>query len=386
MLMGLKKPLVQGADVHVTLNFAKAGAIAVTLPVGSLGATGPASRPPIRRRSAIERLMPASGAEVVFLALFRFRRLAPRADLATSTASVRASGGENRAMLPVPAAGAALCARRSRHRRRRAGRAARRRAGGVRRGLFARGRRPGHGEWRDRRGEPGRRRTGGMRAVRREGDGGVSARVWPLTPMPRLAGDYIFLREAGDGDYSALADRPAAAHRRRRAILRPVAVQDRRFALLGRDGADHPRQSRACSAIRPEQIVAIGARPTFIQRLVYPLPVASGAMRQIAARDRGAGVPACAVSLRSVRRRSGFMSAAQMADDAAILEALRPLGFTALDPARHEFRGAGSRFFAGGSDCRRLRPGTGQCRFRAARRAGAGVDARRAATRIFLPT
>ena len=43
MLMGLKKPLVQGGDVHVTLNFAKAGAIAVTLPVGSLGATGPAA-------------------------------------------------------------------------------------------------------------------------------------------------------------------------------------------------------------------------------------------------------------------------------------------------------------------------------------------------------
>jgi periplasmic copper chaperone A len=42
MLMGLKKPLVQGGEVHVTLNFAKAGAIAVTLPVGSLGAMGPA--------------------------------------------------------------------------------------------------------------------------------------------------------------------------------------------------------------------------------------------------------------------------------------------------------------------------------------------------------
>jgi copper(I)-binding protein len=42
MLMGLKQPLVQGAEVHVTLNFAKAGAVAATLPVGSLGATGPA--------------------------------------------------------------------------------------------------------------------------------------------------------------------------------------------------------------------------------------------------------------------------------------------------------------------------------------------------------
>jgi copper(I)-binding protein len=41
MLMGLKQPLAQGADVRVTLNFAKAGPVAATLPVGALGATGP---------------------------------------------------------------------------------------------------------------------------------------------------------------------------------------------------------------------------------------------------------------------------------------------------------------------------------------------------------
>lgn len=41
MMMGLKKPLVQGGEAHITLNFAEAGAVPVTLPVESLGATGP---------------------------------------------------------------------------------------------------------------------------------------------------------------------------------------------------------------------------------------------------------------------------------------------------------------------------------------------------------
>jgi periplasmic copper chaperone A len=41
MLMGLKQPLTQGGEVRITLNFAKAGPIAVNLPIGALGATGP---------------------------------------------------------------------------------------------------------------------------------------------------------------------------------------------------------------------------------------------------------------------------------------------------------------------------------------------------------
>ncbi|WP_298428819.1 copper chaperone PCu(A)C [Rhodoblastus sp.] len=50
MLMGLKQPLVQGGAVHVTLDFAKAGPITVTMPIEKLGATGPSpsgdSEPP----------------------------------------------------------------------------------------------------------------------------------------------------------------------------------------------------------------------------------------------------------------------------------------------------------------------------------------------------
>ncbi len=45
MLMGLKKPLLPGESVHVTLNFAKAGAIAVEMPVGGFGATKPPAEP-----------------------------------------------------------------------------------------------------------------------------------------------------------------------------------------------------------------------------------------------------------------------------------------------------------------------------------------------------
>lgn len=42
MLTGLKQPLVQGGVIHVTLTFAKAGPITAALPIGVLGATGPA--------------------------------------------------------------------------------------------------------------------------------------------------------------------------------------------------------------------------------------------------------------------------------------------------------------------------------------------------------
>lgn len=45
MLMGLKKPLLPGDSVHVTLNFAKAGPIAVDMPVEGFGATKPPAQP-----------------------------------------------------------------------------------------------------------------------------------------------------------------------------------------------------------------------------------------------------------------------------------------------------------------------------------------------------
>jgi hypothetical protein len=45
MLVGLKSVLLPGEIVHLTLNFAKAGPIAVDLPVQSFGATGPAATP-----------------------------------------------------------------------------------------------------------------------------------------------------------------------------------------------------------------------------------------------------------------------------------------------------------------------------------------------------
>ena len=39
MLMGLKKPLVAGQSIPLTLTFAKAGNISVTVPVQAMGAT-----------------------------------------------------------------------------------------------------------------------------------------------------------------------------------------------------------------------------------------------------------------------------------------------------------------------------------------------------------
>ncbi len=46
MLVGLKAALFPGEVVHATLNFAKAGPIAVDLPVEGFGATGPSAAPP----------------------------------------------------------------------------------------------------------------------------------------------------------------------------------------------------------------------------------------------------------------------------------------------------------------------------------------------------
>ncbi|WP_294536361.1 copper chaperone PCu(A)C [uncultured Rhodoblastus sp.] len=46
MLVGLKAVLLPGEIVHLTLNFAKAGPIAVDLPVESFGASGPTAEPP----------------------------------------------------------------------------------------------------------------------------------------------------------------------------------------------------------------------------------------------------------------------------------------------------------------------------------------------------
>ncbi len=46
MLVGLKAPMFPGGVVHATLNFAKAGSIAVDLPVEGFGATGPGASPP----------------------------------------------------------------------------------------------------------------------------------------------------------------------------------------------------------------------------------------------------------------------------------------------------------------------------------------------------
>ncbi len=43
MLMGLKKPLVAGQSFPLTLTFAKAGTISVTVPVQAMGATGASS-------------------------------------------------------------------------------------------------------------------------------------------------------------------------------------------------------------------------------------------------------------------------------------------------------------------------------------------------------
>jgi len=171
--------------------------------------------------------------------------------------------------------------------------------------------------------------------VRREGDGGVTARVWPLTPMPRLAGDTIYLRETGDGDYRHwlidLLPRIAVAAQFCDLSRFKIAVSRSSAAM-----ASIIRDSLGLFGINPEQIVAIGARPTFFQRLVYPLPVANGACaKSPRAIEVLEFLPARFPSAPAAPKRVYIGS--QRPDDATILEALRPLGFTALDPAGMSF-------------------------------------------------
>lgn len=179
------------------------------------------------------------------------------------------------------------------------------------------------------------RSAGQAGPVRREGGGGVSARVWPLTPMPRLVGDYIYLRETGDDDYCHwlidLLPRIAVAAQFCDLTRFKIAVSRSSAAM-----ASIIRDSLGLFGLNPEQIVPIGARPSFLQRLVYPLPIANGpcakSPRAIEVLEfLPARFPAAPEAPKRIYLRS------QRPDDATMLEALQPLGFTALDPARMRF-------------------------------------------------
>ena len=180
----------------------------------------------------------------------------------------------------------------------------------VRRGLFARRRSADRRQWRDRRREPGRRGQAGCSGpVRREGDGGVSARIWPLTPMPRLAGDFIFLRETGDGDYSHwlidLLPRIAVAAQFCDLSRFKIAVSRSSAAM-----APIIRDSLGLFGIRPEQIVPIGARRPFSSGWSIRCRSRTGPAPNRRARSRcWSSCPRVLPPLR--RRRSGFMSAAR---------------------------------------------------------------------------
>lgn len=45
MLMGLKEPFTEGGSVEITLEFERAGRVDLTMPVGAIGANGPAGVP-----------------------------------------------------------------------------------------------------------------------------------------------------------------------------------------------------------------------------------------------------------------------------------------------------------------------------------------------------
>lgn len=175
---------------------------------------------------------------------------------------------------------------------------------------------------------------------RRRSDGGLAARIWPFTPMPRLAGDFIFLRQAGDADYG----RWLVEALPRLAIAAQFCDLSQFKIIVSRQGeamARVVRDSLGLFGVRPEQIVAIGGRPTFFQRLVFPLPVAD---HPFAKSPRAVEVlesfPARLAGADESPNRIYVIPGpdeARPVNEAEILDELRPLGFTVVAPARMSF-------------------------------------------------
>nr|WP_252393857.1 glycosyltransferase 61 family protein [Candidatus Rhodoblastus alkanivorans] len=151
--------------------------------------------------------------------------------------------------------------------------------------------------------------------------------------MRRLAGDYIFLRQPGDGDYARwLID------------LLPRVVVAAQFCdlsafrfVVARSTSQRMqvvRDSLGLFGVRPERIVAIGDAPTFFQRLVFPLPAAKypcgKSPRAIEALEYlPARFPDASDAPRRLYVKTG--------EDEALLDLLKPSGFVAVEPERMSF-------------------------------------------------
>lgn len=176
--------------------------------------------------------------------------------------------------------------------------------------------------------------------IHREFDGTLTARIWPLTLMPRLAGDFILLRQTSDAGYGSwlieLLPRIAVAAQFCDLSQFKVVVSRQTGAM-----EQVVRDSLGLFGIRPEQIVAIGGTPTFFQRLVFPLPVAGHVLpKSPRAIEVLESFPGRLASSGEAHKRiyvKSALGARQLVNEAEILNLLRPLGFQIVDTVPMSF-------------------------------------------------
>jgi hypothetical protein len=173
--------------------------------------------------------------------------------------------------------------------------------------------------------------------LRCEKDGAWSARVWPLTRIRRLSGDFIYLRQSGDGDYAhwLLGLLPLVAIAAQFCDLSQfsIAVSSQPEAM-----ARIIRDSLGLFGVATARIVALGEAPVFLQRAVYPLPLARGAFVSPQAIEVLESLPARLAGAPDAPKRVYVAGEAEgPVNEAALMELLQPLGFVAVDPAGMTF-------------------------------------------------
>jgi capsular polysaccharide biosynthesis protein len=169
-------------------------------------------------------------------------------------------------------------------------------------------------------------------ALRRMRDGGISIRIWPLTPIRRLAGAFIFLRQPGDRNYARwlieTLPRIAVAAQFCDLSAFQFAVPRQRGEMIA-----VVRETLRLFGVRPERVVAIGPEPVFFQRLVFPLPVARFSAKSPRAMEILESVPARYRDAPEAPRRIYVKSGSA----SPFFDLLQPLGFVEVEPARMNF-------------------------------------------------
>ncbi len=170
------------------------------------------------------------------------------------------------------------------------------------------------------------------RALRRMRDGGISVRIWPLTPIRRLAGVFVFLRQPGDRNYTRwlveTLPRVAVAAQFCDLSAFQFVVPRQRGEMIA-----VVRESLRPFGVPPERVVAIGPEPVFFQRLVFPLPVAQASAKSPRAMDVLESLPARFGAAPEAPRRIYVKAGGAT----PFFNLLQPLGFVEVEPERMNF-------------------------------------------------